>query len=169
MEEFLKVGLIVKPQGIKGEVKVMPLTDDINRFRSLKEGYIDGQPVKITGVKLSGDGVILSIFGVNDRNVAETFRNKFIFVDRENAVKPNKNAFFIADLIGAKVCFESGKVLGTITDITKSKTDFFTIETIDGKTMRFPFLKDTVINVDEKACKITVDEKRFSEISFYED
>ena len=73
MEELLKVGQIVKPQGIKGEVKVIPLTDDVTRFLKLKTVYIDGTIVKVGGVKIASDSIIMSLIGVNDRNSAESF------------------------------------------------------------------------------------------------
>ena len=61
MENFIKIGAIVKPQGIKGEVKVIPLTDDINRFKLLKSVYIDGKVYKVNYAKIAAGFVILSI------------------------------------------------------------------------------------------------------------
>ena len=47
MQEIFRIGLISRPQGIRGEVKVMPLTDDPSRFLKLKETIIDGEKYKI--------------------------------------------------------------------------------------------------------------------------
>ena len=60
MEQLLKIGIIVKPQGIKGEVKVQALTDDITRFKRLKEVIIDGEPRKVLSAKLGADFVMLA-------------------------------------------------------------------------------------------------------------
>ena len=87
MNEFFKIGVIVKPQGIKGEVKVLPLTDSTQRFRGLKEVLIDGTACKILSVKIAPDSVILAISGINDRNTAEAFRGKFLVVPRSEAVE----------------------------------------------------------------------------------
>ena len=48
MEKLFKIGLIVKPQGIKGEFKVQPLTDDITRFSNLKDVLIDDKNYRVT-------------------------------------------------------------------------------------------------------------------------
>ena len=166
MEDFFKIGQIVKPRGIKGEVKVEPLTDDPKRFCALKTAIIDGAAVRVEKATVS-DGVYLKLCGVNDRNAAELLRGKFIFVSRENAVPLDENSYFIADLIGASVFTESGKI-GTLTDITSAKTDVFTVETDDGRVLRFPFLKDLIVKVDVTKKEIVLKEKRLSEVGIYD-
>lgn len=168
MEDSLKIGLIVKPQGVKGELKVNPLTDDIGRFSDLKSVLIDGVSYKITHVKFGVGCVYLTLFGITDRNTAETFRNKFITVKREDSVKLKKDSFFIADLIGLTLCTEKGKV-GEIIDITPNNTDYFTVKTVDKKTMMFPFLKDLNGKADYDEKTFTVNGERLKEISVYED
>lgn len=169
MENYLKIGLIVKPQGVKGEVKVQPLTSDLSRFKALKEVYIDEKKVKVLNAKIGADAIFLSLFGVADRNMAEEYRNKYIYVDRENAVSLKKNEFFIADLIGLKLCLENGETVGQIIDITSLKTDVFTVCTESHKIMRFPFLSDLLVKVDIDNSCVIVKEKRLKEISVYED
>ena len=166
MEKFLKIGLIVKPRGIKGEVKIEPLTDDKGRFNALKEVYIDGSAVKVEKAVVS-DGVYIKFFGVNDRNSAELLRGKFVFVSRENAVPLDKDSFFIADLLGSTVFTENEKI-GCLTDITSAKTDIFTVKTENGKILRFPFLKDLIIKIDVMNKEIFLKEKRLAEVSVYE-
>ena len=168
MEQRLKIGVVVKPQGIKGQLKVMPYTDDVNRFKQLKEVIIDGQTHKVCGAVISADAVFLSIFGVNDRNTAETFRGKSLFVERKNAVTPSDNSYFIVDIVGCTVVTESGEKVGVVTQVTSARTDIFTLD-CNGKTMRFPFLKDLLISVDVEDKIITVKEQRLKEISCYED
>ena len=168
MEQMLKIGVIVKPQGIKGELKVAPLTDDANRFKQLKKVIIDGQEFKVAGAKIGAGAVFLALFGVQDRNVAETFRNKEIFVKREDAVTPKKDHYFIVDILGCKVVTETGVEVGVVTDVTTAKTDIFTLD-CNGRVMRFPFLKDLLKSVDVENKRVIVKEKRLKEVSCYED
>ena len=42
MEQFLQVGVITSPHGVRGEVKVFPTTDDVTRFKKLKEVILKG-------------------------------------------------------------------------------------------------------------------------------
>lgn len=168
MEEMLNIGAIVKPQGIKGQLKVMPYTDDINRYKQLKEVIIEDKTYRVTGVVIGAPAVFLSLFGVNDRNLAETFRGKDLYIQRKDAVAPEEDRYFIVDVIGCKVLLENGQEVGEIIEVTQAKTDIITVKT-KGKTMRFPFLKDLVVSVDVENKKFIVKEKRLKEISVYED
>lgn len=169
MVETLKIGLIVKPQGIKGELKVQPLTDDINRFRKLKEVIIDDKTYKVLNTVIGGNVVFISISGVADRNVAESFRGKFLRVTRENAIPLEEGRYFVVDIIGCEVVTDKGQEVGKVIEVTNARTDVFTLTCPNGKIMRFPFLNDLVLSVDVQNKKITVSEKRLEEVSCYED
>lgn len=168
MEEFLKIGLIVKPQGIRGELKLTPLTDDLTRFIGLKKVYIDGAIYSVLTSKLGGGVVFLALSGISDRNQAETFRGKYVCVRREDAIPLKKDTYFIADIIGCALKTET-TLIGEVVDVTSAKTDIFTVRTVDGKTLRFPFLKDLLVKVDVENKEITVKEKRLGEVGLYED
>ncbi|MBR2498538.1 MAG: 16S rRNA processing protein RimM [Clostridia bacterium] len=169
MEQTLKIGVIVKPQGIRGEVKVQPLTDDINRFRKLKEVIIDDKTYRVTNAVIGGGTVFLSLSGVLDRNTAETFRGKFLRVTRENAVELEEGRYFIVDVVGCTLINSENEKIGEIVDVFSARTDVFTVKCVDGRIMRFPFLKDTVIKVDVNDKIIIADKKRLAEVSCYED
>ena len=169
MNEYLKIGLITKPQGIKGEVKVQPLTDDSARFLKLKSVIIDGVNYRVLGVKIGAEAVIAEISGVNDRNAAELLRGKFMCVKREDSVELKEDTFFIADIIDCALMTDDGKTVGKITDVTSAKTDIFTVLCGDGKVLRFPFLKDLLVKVDVEKKTVTVKKKRLEEVGCYED
>ena len=168
MEELLKVGQIVKPQGIKGEVKVIPLTDDVTRFLKLKTVYIDGTIVKVGGVKIASDSIIMSLIGVNDRNSAENFRGKFLCVEKDPSVL-KENSYFVSDLENSLIFDEKGEKIGKIISVTSAKTDYLTVLTIDKRTMRFPFLKRVIKEFDAENKKLVVIREKLSEIECYED
>ena len=167
MEETLKIGLIVKPQGVKGELKVQPLTDDISRYKKLKEVIIDGKTYRVLSTSIGGGVVFLALSGVTDRNVAETFRGKFLRVTRDNAIPLDEGRYFIVDIIGCKLMTEKSEV-GEIIEVTPARTDIFTVRCGDGVIMRFPFLKDMIISVDVANKIVSVKGKRLSEVACYE-
>lgn len=168
MEQTLKIGLVVKPQGIRGELKVMPLTDDVGRFKQLKNVLIDGVTYKVLGARPSIDSVFILLDGVTDRNVAETFRNKFLCVKKQDAVVLPKDSYFIVDIEGSNLYDEKG-FIGTVREVTSAKTDYFTVDTYDGRVLRFPFLKDLIVKIDTDKKEIYVKGERLKEISVYED
>ena len=168
MQEIFKIGVVLKPQGVRGELKVQSLSGDINRFKNLKEVIIDDATYRILKTKIVSDTVFVALDGVFDRNAAEGFRGKFLCVKRENAIELKNGEYFIADLLGATVWDENGRI-GRVTDITNAKTDIFTVLSDSGKVLRFPFLKDLLYSVDAKKGEIKVKGKRLSEVGVYED
>ncbi len=168
MQEKLRIGLIVKPQGVWGQLKILPLTDDVSRFKKLKEVIIDGNFYKINGVKCSLDAVFLALDGINTRNDAEKYRNKYVEIDRVDAVTLKSDRYFIADIVGCELFDETQKIADII-DVTSAHTDFITAKCVDGRIVRFPFLKDSLINVDIDNNKMIVKSERFKEIACYED
>lgn len=169
MENSLVIGVVVKAQGIKGELKIKPFTDDINRFKKLKSVVIDDVTYAVVGAKIAVDFVILALSGVVDRNTAETFRGKFLRVLRENAIKPQKGAYFIADIIDCDILTDTNFNVGKVVDVTKANTDVWTVKTADNRILRFPFLKDLIEKVDVENKLIIVKESRLKEVACYED
>ncbi len=161
MQEYLEVGQIVNTFGIKGQVKVVPFTDDINRFDELKEIYIEKkdelQLVKIETVNYSKNVVILKLEGINSMEEANKYRNCYLKIDRKNAKKLPKGTYFIADLIGLEVYTDEGKLLGKVDDIynTGSK-DIYVIKDNLGKQILLPSIKEVIKQVDLENKKIIV-------------
>ena len=119
--EYLCVGTIVKPQGIRGEVKVTPLTDDPARFYDLTEAFFEEEgrftPVKVEGARVQDTNVFLTLEGVKDRNEAEQLRGRELFVHRSKAVRLPEGRYFICDLIGLPVTDEKGASVGKLMEV----------------------------------------------------
>lgn len=169
MEETLVIGVVAKPQGVRGELKITPYTDDVNRFTKLKSVMIDGKKYSVSGAKALGEFAVISLSGVADRNAAETFRGKLLRVERKDGAPLKENEFYIADVIGCSLFNGDGEKIGVITDITQARTDVFTVKTTDGRIMRFPFLKDLLVGADVANSVVTVKKERLKEVSCYED
>lgn len=153
MEQFLRVGVITSPHGIRGEVKVFPTTDDINRFKKLKEVYLDTGRERLSlhveQVKFFKGMAILKFKEFNNINDVEPFRKKDLLVSREQAVKLAPNENFIVDLIGLTVMTDEGEAFGTVKDILQTgANDVYVITGKDGKEYLFPSIKECILNVD---------------------
>ncbi|MCX7950883.1 MAG: ribosome maturation factor RimM [Clostridiales bacterium] len=152
MKQYLKIGQIINTHGIKGEVKVYPLTDDIKRFNKLKFVFIkekdEYKKIDVEGVKYFKNLVILKLQGIDTMNDAEKVKKIYLYIDRENAVKLEKDAYFIADLIGLDVYTLEGECLGKITDVfSTGSNDVYEIKN-DNETILIPAIKDVVKEVD---------------------
>ncbi len=165
---MLEVGLIAKPQGVKGELKVFALGEDPLRLEKLKRVYIEGKAFNIEKIKFGAGFLIVSLFGVNDRNCAELFRGKYISALRADLPPLEEGMFYIVDLLGCDF-FVGEKYFGKIEDIQSLKTDVITVKKTNGKTVRFPFLKSLCAEIDVAKKTMKVLEKPFTEIACYED
>ena len=153
MEDLLQVGIITSTHGVRGEVKVYPTTDDPRRFRRLKEVVLDTGKEKmnleIEGVKFFKQFVILKFKGLDNINDIEKYRQKSLYVTRKNAVRLQRDEYFIADLIGLTVQDEDGKELGTVKDVIETgANDVYEVEMADGKSLLLPAIKQCILNVD---------------------
>lgn len=153
MENLLQVGAITQTHGLKGEVKVFPTTDDVNRFKKLKNVLLDtgkeNIELEIESVKFFKQYVILKFKGIDNINDVEKYKGKSLFVTRENAVKLKKNEYFITDMIGMKVITDEEKDFGVLKEVMQTgANDVYVVETVDGKEVLLPAIKQCILEVD---------------------
>ena len=124
MESLLEVGQIVNTYGIKGFVKVVPLVDNNNQFKSFKTLYIQEKKISkelhIEEVKFSKNLVLLKFKGIETIEQAEELRNYYLQAKRSD-IKLEKGAYFIVDLIGLEVYTEEGNLLGILKEVLKPR------------------------------------------------
>ena len=140
MTELYQVGAITQTHGIRGEVKVFPMTDDVSRFKNMKELILDtGKEqivLEVTSARPQKNLVILKYKGCG------------LFVTKENRVKCKKDEYFIADLIGLRAIDEEGEAFGTISDVIQTgANDVYVITTKQGEEVMIPAIKDCILEV----------------------
>ena len=161
MEKRLQVGVISSTHGVRGEVKVFPTTDDVTRFKKLKEVILVTEKtekiLKITSVKFFKQFAIVKFEGIDTLNDVEVYKGASLFVDRKNAVKLQKDECFIADLIDLEVVDEQENKLGTLVDVMQTgANDVYIVKNDEGKELLFPAIKECILDIDFKAKKMTV-------------
>ncbi len=161
MEQLFQVGIISSTHGVRGEVKVFPTTDDMRRFKKLKEVFVDtGKEqilLQIEGVKFFKQFAILKFKGYDNIDDILKYKGKSLLVTRENAVKLSKDEYFIADLIGLKVTNEDGSFTGILEDVTQTgANDVYVIHTSGGKEVLIPAIKECILHVDVEGGEMKV-------------
>ncbi len=161
MVDLFQVGTISSTHGVRGEVKVYPTTDDVRRFKKLKEVLLDTGKEMLTleveSVKFFKQFAILKFKGIDTLNDVEKYRMKNLFVTRANAVKLQKDEYFIADLIGLKVFTEEREYFGELTDVIQTgANDVYVVTMADGKEVLMPAIKECILSVDMEAGEIKV-------------
>lgn len=152
MQKRLEIGQIVNTFGIKGEVKVVPFTDDINRFDDLKKVYVkskkESKLYKVESVRYHKNMVLLKLENINNPEDGQTLKNTFLEVDREDAIPLEEGTYFIVDLIGLDVYTDDGKLLGKVDDIYNAgANDIYVVKDELGKQILLPGIDDVIKEV----------------------
>ena len=158
----IALGKIVKPQGIRGELKVEVYTDAFDGLNSLKTVSIEGKDYAVKSVSFRQGFLYLALSGIVDRNGAETLRNKEIFVDKELLERSvSEGEFLVDDLIGLNLYDTDGQFVGQILAVENyGAADIFTLE-IEGRERQAPFVKDVFI---ASGGTLVVDRKKLKEV-----
>lgn len=171
--DFVRIGIIAKPQGIRGEIKINSLTEQLERFLDLKEVFLEdkGQYVKynVKGTRLAGECAFLFLEKIYSRDDAEKLRGKYVCVDRANAIVLPEGRYFIFDIIGCDCVTLSGESLGEIVDVLQpGANDVYVVKGEKGEIL-IPAVKAFVLDINVKTKKVTVNEKMLEEVAVYED
>ena len=173
MQDYLMIGTVLKPQGIRGEVKIKPYAARVEMFSSWKELYLEDRgaytPVPLKVTRIHEGFVYAFLAGSSSADDAESFRGRDLYIDRAHAAPPEDGAVFIADLIGCVAEDEAGDPVGTLTDVLQyGSVDTWVFRTGRG-TMMAPALLKVFPEVDTARRRITFIPERLEEVAVYED
>ena len=164
MEDLYQVGSITQTHGIRGEVKVFPLTDDISRFKNMKNLLLDGGKdgyisLEVENVRPQKNLVILKFKGIDNINDIEKYKGKGLYVTKDNRVELKQDEYFIADLIGCEVYTEDApkEKFGVISDVMETgANDVYDIELEKGGNVLVPAIKDCILKVDVENRRVDI-------------
>lgn len=150
--EWATIGRIVAPFGIRGDLKIFPLTDVPDRFTQLEAVYLtpDYTRYAIEGVRpYKGDLLLLKLRLVNDANTAETLRNRDICIPLEQLAILPPNSYYQHDILGLQVLTLDQHLVGSIVDIIQTgSNDVYVIKTAHGNQILIPAIKDIIKQID---------------------
>lgn len=160
---MIDVAIILKPQGIKGEVKAQPLTNVLAVFENLRKINVEDKEFKIEKISLRQGFLYIKLAGVNDRNMAETLRGKKLFLEKEKLEeKLEEDEILVDDLIGLVLYDTDGKLVGQIVDIENFGATYNFIIDCNGRTVQTPF----VVGIFERDGEsLKVNRQKFDEVS----
>ncbi len=157
MNKTLVIGKIVGAHSIHGEIKVYPLTDDINRFFDLKYFLVGQKKFDVNSVRIHKGNALISSESISDRNTAEKLNGKYIEVLREDAVPLEEGQYFIEDLKGIKIKDINGTAEGTVVDILQNGAVDLIEYKVEKDLFLMPYLNEYVSEVDLENEVMTAD------------
>lgn len=162
MDKEIVIGKIVAPHGVRGDIRIMPLTDRPEQFLNLSYLLLeDGRQLTVKAARFHKRMVLVSTKEITTMNDAELLRDKKILIRAEDLPPLEEGRFYVADLIGLPVFDEEGKQLGTFKDsITTGSNDVYIVAVPGGKDILIPALKIYVreINLQEKRIVVKLPE-----------
>lgn len=158
---MIEIAKILKPQGIKGEVKAQPSTNILAVFKSVQNVRIGVKDYQIERLSLRQGFLYIKFKGIDTRNQAEELRNCSIEIDKDLLVEIKGNEFLIDDLIGMVLYSTKGELVGQIVDVVNyGSCDIFIIEH-NGRQYQAPYVEDVFIKDGDK---LVVDSEKFKEV-----
>ena len=163
---MIEIAKILKPQGIKGEVKAMPLTNVLAVFNLLKNCVVGQKTMNVEHISVRQGYVYIKFDEIKTRNDAENYRNQTIKVEKEllESAKDSED-FLIDDLIGMVLHDEKGEIIGQIIDVINyGSSDIFIIEK-DGRSYQVPYVEDVFKRENDH---LVVDSEKIKEVMVWE-
>ena len=172
MRNYLMIGAVLKPQGVRGECKIKPYAANLDLFASWSELYLeDGGaftplPCAVTRVH---DGFVYAVLGdCRSADDAEKYRGRELYIDRAHAAPPEEGGCYIADLIGCEAVDETGRAVGVLTDVLQyGPVDTWVFKTGSG-TMMAPALLAVFPEVDPENRRISVVSEKLREVAVFD-
>lgn len=155
---FVAVGRVLAPFGLKGELKVQPLTDNPARFAPKSRLYADEQPVTVVASREAGGHLYVRLKGFNDRTSVEKLRHAMLQVPESELPALPEGEYYRFQLVGLEVVRRDGTPLGTLEEVIETgANDVYRVRTPEGEDVLLPALDDVIVSVDLDAKRMVVD------------
>jgi len=168
---MIEIAKVLKPHGIRGEVKVQLFSDNFDAFCERGYAYAkqDGAfgRVEYSAVRINPPYVYITIGGVCSRNDAEAYHGTLLYIDREDFGDTDEGEYYVCDLVGLRVVDETGKELGKLKEVLQhGAADVYVVAADNG--FMFPALKRVIRSVDLGSGEICVDAAALAEVAVYD-
>lgn len=162
-DKRIVIGKIGAPHGIRGELKVFPLTDFPDRFKELKSVYVGDERLDISSVRYQNQIVLIRFEAYPVREQAASLTGRFLSVPREEAVPLEEGQYYISDIVGLEVFDGNGSSLGIISEVLQTGSNDVYVVSQKGRAKQIlvPALKSVVkeINVAEGRMLVVMPEE----------
>ena len=161
LPDFVIIGKITRPHGVRGTLRIEPITDDPQRFKLLSKIYIqceNGSQVEydIANVNIANRYILLDLQQINTRNDAELLRGCYIEIPRQECLPLPEGEHYYFELIGFYVVSNQGKVIGELLDIHSYPANDVYVVKNDDKEILIPAVDEFIEHVDFETCTINI-------------
>ncbi len=157
----LQVGVILRPHGVRGEVKVMVTSEDPDRLSDLEKVRICGPKTDMEGeiesVRYFKNTAIVKFRGIETMDDAAAILRCELLIPREEGLPLGENEYYIGDLIGLTVFLEDGSEFGTLTQVMQTgANDVYEVTRPDGTTVLLPAIRECILRTEPAEGRMTI-------------
>lgn len=157
-EGFVAVGRVLGPFGLKGEMKVLSLTDNPDRFAPKSRLHAGQQLVTLAASREAGQHLYLMFKGFSDRTSVEKFRGALLQIPESELPELEEGEYYRFQLVGLEVVDKAGAKLGTVAEVIETgATDVYRITAPGTSDLLLAAAPDVIVEIDIKAKRIVVD------------
>ncbi len=154
----ITIGKVGAPHGIHGELRIIPLTDFVERFETMEEVLVGDEILHIENVKYHKNLVLMRFREYPIREAAQALTGKLLTVDRSEAAPLAEGEFYTFDIIGLAVYDEAGQELGRVENVLRTgSNDVYQIRGEEGREILIPALKSVVHTIDVAGGRMVVE------------
>ena len=151
------VGNIAGYHGIRGEIKIYPLVDDIQLFKTFENLFILDTVYKPLSIRFHKDFVLVVLDGITNLNQAQELKG---YVSADINEELEKNEFYVSDLIGLSVCDQENNEIGKVSNYSKIGQKLLYIKLFDNfhakSELLVPFVEEYIISVKPSENKLQI-------------
>ena len=153
---------ILKPHGLKGEMKCLPLTDEIKIFEKLTSVYLGGEKIDVISSKYRLGYVYIILKNYESIEKVEVLRNQELYIDKSE-FSLDENTFFVDELVGLELYDEMGEYIGDILGVEHYGAGDILEVKDKWATYLVPFIRQVFVDVDISAGKVIVNRENYKE------
>lgn len=160
--EKVALGKILRAWGVKGELLILPLTDDLRRFTQVEKVFISDLKGKETIYKIKGSRifqgkVLLQLEGIEEREKADSFKGRYLEIEKKDVPPVPEGRYYLFDLIGCQVVSLKGKKIGEVKEVLFFPANEVLVVKEGENEYYMPFIKDVMKKIDPKEKLIVIE------------
>jgi 16S rRNA processing protein RimM len=147
---YLAIGRVVRPFGLRGELKVQLMTDYQEQLGRLRTVYLgpEALPWTIEAIRFQKSAALFKLIGCDDRTAAEALRGALVQISRKDAVPLAENEYYEHQIVGMTVVEEDGTLLGRVVEIIRTgANDVYVVHGPDGELL-LPAIESVILEID---------------------
>lgn len=157
--EFLIVGQIIRPHGVRGEVAMKIMTDYPERLSEIETLYVGPhhQPLAVSRLRRTGEGILIQFEEIDTREQAEPLRGLLVHISRADAVPLGDGEVYLFQLQGIRVITDAGEELGRLTGLIETgANDVYEVTGEQGRELLLPAIPEVIRHIDVRGRVMTV-------------